>query len=87
MNAKVLWLYFFLLIFTVPQYMHGQVCDPARPPDPGSPGNDHADDRYSYADSEVGDLTTLSVNPDVLILKSGYYKEAISDLLTWAIFL
>ena len=74
MNAKVLLLLFFLLLFIAPPYMHGQACDPPRPPDPGSPGNDHGDDRYSYADREVGDLITFSVNPDVSILKSGYSR-------------
>jgi ligand-binding sensor domain-containing protein len=78
MNAKILFLLFFLLLFITPQYMHGQACDPPRPPDPRSPGNDHGDDRYSYADREVEYAVTFSVNPDVSILKSGYYKEAIS---------
>ena len=38
MNAKVLLLLFFLLLFITPQYVYGQVCDPARPHDPTSPG-------------------------------------------------
>jgi hypothetical protein len=78
MSTKVLLLLFFLLLFIAPQYMYGQACDPPMPQDTASPGNDHGDDRYSYADREVGDLITFSVNPDVRILKSGYYKEAIS---------
>jgi hypothetical protein len=78
MNSKVLLLLFFLLLFITPQYMHGQVCDPQMPNDPTSPGNDHGDERYSFADREVEYSITFSVTPDVLILKSGYYKEAIS---------
>jgi hypothetical protein len=33
MNAKVLLLLFFLLLFIAPQYINGQACDPARPQD------------------------------------------------------
>ena len=78
MSTKVLLLLFFLLLFIAPQYIYGQACDPLMPQDPVSPGNDHGDDRYSYADREVEDLIAFSINPEVRIFKSGYYKEAIS---------
>jgi hypothetical protein len=78
MNMKVLVFLFFLLLLIVPYYMHGQACDPPRPPSLGSPGNDHGDERFSFANKEFGDLFTCSINPDVIILKSGYYKEALS---------
>jgi len=54
---------------------NNQKCDPSPPP-PG-PGGDHGDENYSFANIDVGDFTSFSTNPEVFVLKSGYYKEAI----------
>ncbi len=73
----------FCLLFTcLNLFFAADECN--NPPPPGAPGNDNADENYSYASYELTDTIALGTGQDIRVLRSGYYREATALLERFA---
>jgi hypothetical protein len=66
--------YIFLALLSI--QLDGQTCN--APPYSKSPGGDNCDENYSNASIEINDPVCYSLNPEIFVLKNGFYREAIN---------
>jgi hypothetical protein len=69
-------LVFFIFLALLSIQLAGQKCN--APPDPSSPGGDNCDENYSNSSIEINEPVCYSLNPEIFVLKNGFYKEAIN---------